>query len=54
MQYTLKTRYADTAQDGIYEIFRGNERVTTAVTTHCFLNAAFKPIPIPKEPPLST
>ncbi len=32
-----------------YEIFRQKERMTTATTTHCFLNEDFKPIPILNE-----
>ncbi|MCH9628184.1 MAG: putative esterase [Chlamydiales bacterium] len=35
-----------------YKILRGNECTTEALSTHCFLNAAFKPIPIPKTLPL--
>jgi len=32
-----------------YEIYRGETLTTTACSSHCFLNEAFKPIPIPKE-----
>lgn len=32
-----------------YEIYRGSCLTTTASTSHCFLNASFKPIQIPKE-----
>jgi len=32
-----------------YEIFRKNERVAIGTSTHCFLNSAFKPIPILKD-----
>lgn len=32
-----------------YQIFREKTLMTEAVTSHCFLNGAFKPIPIPQE-----
>ncbi len=31
-----------------YKVMRGKEHTTTARSTHCFLNAAFKPIAIPQ------
>lgn len=32
-----------------YALYRGETLAATASTSHCFLNASFKPIPIPKE-----
>lgn len=32
-----------------YQIFKGDLLTATAVVSHCLLNEAFKPIPIPKE-----
>lgn len=36
-----------------YEIYRDGVLTTTASSSHCFLNASFKPIPIPAELELS-
>lgn len=32
-----------------YQILRNEERVAIGTTSHCFLNASFKPIPIPPD-----
>lgn len=32
----------------LHEIYRGEEKMAYAITSHCFINEAFKPIPIPK------
>lgn len=31
----------------LHEIFRAGEKVAYGITTHCFINASFKPIKIP-------
>ena len=33
----------------MHEIFKGEEKMAFAITTHCFINAAVRPISIPTE-----
>ena len=33
----------------LHEIYKGEEKMAFAITTHCFINAAFRPISIPAE-----
>ena len=33
----------------MHEIFKSEEKVAFAITTHCFINGAFRPIPIPTD-----